>query len=165
MSYVKRDDFDLFSYKLGQTIVKLDCSSIVHGPFFPLWKHSCFIMENFWKLHLCWKCLLQQRWISSNIATFSRLLCWALFLSEGLLCFEQEALSSVTLPWPFFMPYWPWRRQWAPISSLERPLVLSFIVRTNPAPFNMTEVTEWQLCAYQWICIFSFATMAVRLLS
>lgn len=34
MSYVKRDDFHLFSYKLGQTIMKLDCSSIVHGPFF-----------------------------------------------------------------------------------------------------------------------------------
>lgn len=57
------------------------------------------------------------------------------FLSEGLLCFEQEALSSVTLPWPFFMPYWPWRRQWAPISSLERPLVLSFIAEDKSCSF------------------------------
>lgn len=99
--------------------------------YFPLWKHSCFIMENVWKLHLHFG----GNPVESHTATFSRLLFWVLFLSEGLLCFEQEAPSSVTLPWPFFMPYWPWRRQWAPISSLERPLVLSSIAEDKFCSF------------------------------
>lgn len=46
----------------------------------------------------------------------------------GLLYFWQEALSSVTPPWPFFMAYWPQCSEQAPISALERPLVRSAMI-------------------------------------
>lgn len=89
---------------------------------------------------LCWKAWAAE----SYAATLSPSLCWVLLLSV------DKKLSKVTLPWPFFMAYWPWCSQRVPASGLERPLA-SFIAKDMS--FQMTQVKEEQLCACQWIYI------------
>lgn len=90
-------------------------------------------------------------WLKGLLAYCGRFFFFPLI--EELLCFGQEALSSVTPPWPFFMPYWPRCSQQAPISALERPLVHSAMFEdVVPLLSNDTGYCVAAVCL-SWKCV------------